>query len=82
METSTRAVSHLKLAVSNIHRSTWALGGALLANADLAVQAAPGFLDHLDTTPSARAQQVRAGVLQREGHLLGVGQLCNATWTN
>ena len=55
MATSTRAVSHLKLVVSNIHRSTWALGGALLANAGLAVKAAAGFLDHLDATPpSAR----------------------------
>ena len=51
MDTSTQAVWHLKLAVSNIHRSTWALGGALLAKADLAVQAAAGFLDHLGTTP-------------------------------
>ena len=51
METSTQAVSHLKLAVSNIHRSTWALGGALLADADLAVQAVAAFLEHLDTIP-------------------------------
>ena len=53
--TSAQAVSHLKLATSNIHRSAWILGGVICPYAEVAVESANDFVRHLDTTsPQAR----------------------------
>ena len=59
-------MARLKFAVPHIHRSTWALGGAWLADADLAVQTAAGFLDHLDTIPPHARNQFEQAFYKEE----------------
>ena len=51
LEASSRAVSHMKLAFSNITRTATLAGGLLSPDAEVAVKCANALLQRLDTTP-------------------------------
>ena len=64
---SSRAVSHMKLALANIHRSAWILGGILCNDVEIPLESAHEFLRHLDTTPPSSRNHFDNAFMATEG---------------
>ena len=60
-------MSHLKLALANIHRSAWILGGILCNDVEVALESANEYLRHLDTTPPPSRNHFDNAFMATEG---------------